>query len=157
MTTFYDLLNINSGENINNIIIAYKNKIKIFKNKDLDDEDILIIKQLKTALLILTNDSLRILYNNIIINKENNNIDILEENNDNIQPCNSNDENNLDSLFSKIIDKETDQINTKSTSHDKINNFYTDRIFNNINPNLNKITYNSITPMQTREERKLSN
>lgn len=205
MTTFYDLLNIDFYEIKDNIKIAYKNKIKNYKYKNLNEEDILEIKQLKTASFILLNDNLRELYNNLIISKkkneilaDNSNDEILVGNsNDEILAGNSNDNNSdLNSLFSNIINNSdinnhdlislsqnirtgilspTDDTkqklsshidksitkqnipNSKSTSLEKMNNFMNDRIFSNINHNTtNKIIYNSIMPIQTREDRKLN-
>ena len=213
MTTFYDLLNIDFFEIKDNIKIAYKNKIKNYKYKNLNEEDILEIKQLKTASFILLNDNLRELYNNLILSKkENNKIladnsndeiivhdsnEILVGNSNEILAGNSNDNNSdLNSLFSNIITnseilndcpislsqnirtgilKPTDETkqklispmdetrtkqnipNTKSTSLEKMNNFMNDRIFSNINHNTtNKIIYNSLMPIQTREDRKLN-
>lgn len=208
MTTFYDLLNIDFYEIKDNIKIAYKNKIKNYKYKNLNEEDILEIKQLKTGLFILLNDNLRELYNNLIFSNEKNEI-LADNSNDEILVGNSNDEilagnsndnnSDLNSLFSNIINNsdmsnhdlislsqnirtgisnstnETtyseDKLlrpidksitkqnipNTKSTSLEKMNNFMNDRIFSNINHNTtNKIIYNSLIPIQTREDRKLN-
>ena len=157
MTTFYDLLNINQYENNENIKISYKNQIKIYKFKNLSEEDILKVKQLKTALLILTNDELKKIYDNLLFNKDQTSeLDKLE-----ILPENSGNDNTLDSLFSNIINN-TNNINIpncKSKSLEKANNYMTDRIFHNIaiNDSTNKIVYNSIMPIQTREDRKLAN
>jgi DnaJ-class molecular chaperone len=156
MTTFYDLLNISYNDNINDIKYAYKNKIKIYKFKKLEENDILKIKQLKTAYFILTNDELKDIYDNFIFND--NNIDAQNSNN-NIDAENSINETNLDILFTKIIDNNTDINipNTKNKSLDNANKYMNERIFTNITPLNNKIVYNSLMPIQTREDRKLNN
>lgn len=166
MTTFYDLLNISYKDNIDDIKYAYKNKIKIYKYKNLEEGDIIKIKQLKTAFFILTNKELRDIYNNYLFND--NNIDVNDNMNadnnnintsNNIDAGNSNNETNLDILFTNIINTNTNINipNTKNKSLEKANNYMNDRIFTNISPLNNKIVYNSLMPIQTREDRKLTN
>ena len=156
MTTFYDLLNINLNESNENIKVSYKNKIKNYKYKNLNNDDILVIKQLKTALFILLNKDLRELYNNLILSNDKNSDD-----NWKINGLNSTDNADLNSLFdNNIINNiELTPTITKSSSLEKVNNFINERIFNNINQNQNqnKIIYNSMMPIQTREDRKLTN
>lgn len=156
MTTFYDLLNINLNESNENIKESYKNKIKNYKYKNLNNDDILVIKQLKTALFILLNKDLRELYNNLILSNDKNSDD-----NWKINGLNSTDNADLNSLFdNNIINNiELTPTITKSSSLEKVNNFINERIFNNINQNQNqnKIIYNSMMPIQTREDRKLTN
>ena len=154
MKTFYDLLNIKYEENKENVKLAYKNKIKIYKYKELNSDDILAIKQLKTAYYILTNDNLREIYNNFLFTDNDVEIEIEEVNAEN---------DNLDVLFTNIMDnsemnsKLKNIPNTKVKSIEKANNFFTERIFNNITPLNNKVMYNPIIPIQTREDRKLTN
>ena len=154
--SFYDILNINIYESIENIKLAYKNKIKIFKNKELNNNDIIIIKKLKMALFILTNEQLRNTYNNLLLQKLNNN----SENNEKtiineISTLNDDDNNiNLDILFQNP----QSQINSLSNENkfikeNKINNIISDRVFSI--PNTQKIMINNLLPQQTREEKKL--
>jgi len=178
MTTFYDLLNVNLNESNENIKMSYRNKIRKYKYKKLNDDDILEIKQLKTAQFILLNHDLREIYNNLITSKEDNTKNLLEDNTKNlledntknlsednnwkIGSLNSYDNTDLNSLFENNIinNSEIKNTKTKSSSLEKVNNFMNDRIFNNIiqtHNNQNKIIYNSIIPIQTREDRKLNN
>jgi DnaJ-class molecular chaperone len=169
MTTFYDLLNINPDENINNIKLAYKNRINVYKYKELNEDDVLTIKLLKTAYFILSNNQLRELYNNYIFSSNDTNDDSASKDNnpkdhpkDDIVPGNSGLNNDdLDSLFNNILtNEEIQNINipkTKSTSLEKTNNILSDRIFTVVNENTNKIIFNSLMPIQTREDRKLTN
>jgi curved DNA-binding protein CbpA len=178
MTTFYDLLNVNLNESNENIKMSYRNKIRKYKYKKLNDDDILEIKQLKTAQFILLNHDLREIYNNLITSKEDNTKNLSEDNTKNlledntknlsednnwkIGSLNSYDNTDLNSLFENNIinNSEIKNTKTKSSSLEKVNNFMNDRIFNNIiqtHNNQNKIIYNSIIPIQTREDRKLNN
>ena len=164
--SFYDILNIYPNESLENIKLSYKNKIKYFKNKNLNENDIINIKKLKTAFFILTNYQLRTAYNNLLIQKIEesknhlevsvNNNDIPETNNSNIinEVAALNDDNNinLDELFQINTLKIESNLNHTEKST-KMNNIISNRIFSI--PNTQKIMINNILPQQTREERKL--
>jgi DnaJ-class molecular chaperone len=164
--SFYDILNIYPNESLENIKLSYKNKIKYFKNKNLNENDIINIKKLKTAFFILTNYQLRTAYNNLLIQKIEesknhlevsvNNNDIPETNNSNIinDVAALNDDNNinLDELFQINTLKIESNLNHTEKST-KMNNIISNRIFSI--PNTQKIMINNILPQQTREERKL--
>ena len=90
-----------------------------------------------------------------------NNRNMCIQGNDNeILAENSVNNTDLDTLFSNIINNNNNNINipnSKSTSLEKVNNFMSNRIFTITNENNNKIIYNQIMPIQTREDRKLTN
>ena len=167
--TFYDLLNININDNIENIKLSYKSKINYFKNKSINENDIIIIKRLKTAFFILSHSELRYAYNNLILqnnleeetfnDSNNNNInnEINNSNNNNtsnniIKALNDEENVNLDKLFESQQNLyNIDNINKKKDI--KMNNIISERVFSI--PNNNKIMYNNILPLQTRDEKKL--
>jgi len=109
--SFYDILNVHPNESLENIKLSYKNKIKYFKNKNLNENDIINIKKLKTALFILSNYQLRMAYNNLLIQKieeaKINNIDTPSVNNLDTLSINNLDTlsiNNIDTLSINNID-----------------------------------------------------
>ena len=60
MINFYKLLDIKNSASIQEIIMAYEKKINVFNNIDkLNEDNITMIKLLKSALYILTNHTLR--------------------------------------------------------------------------------------------------
>jgi len=64
---YYNLLEINNISNQTEILNAYQNKIKKFRNRNrYDNSEIFEIKLLKKALYILTNQKLKLKYDNIL-------------------------------------------------------------------------------------------
>jgi DnaJ-class molecular chaperone len=121
MENFYDLLKINSKVNRDEIFIAYRDSMKKYINLNcLDSEQINNIKSLKSALYVLSNDDLRIKYDNLL-SKANN-----------IHPANNILDDNLDSLFNvdnswMKNDKQDGSNNTRKNKG--FNNSIGDRIF----------------------------
>tara|TARA_B100000674_G_C37683706_1_gene842732 strand:- start:160 stop:462 length:303 start_codon:yes stop_codon:yes gene_type:complete len=70
MENYYEILDVARDSNIDEINKAYKNKIKIFNDKDeLTKKDLKKIKSLKTAKFILNDEDLRDKYDEILSKK----------------------------------------------------------------------------------------
>ena len=70
MENYYEILDVARDSNIDEINKAYKNKIKIFNDKDeLTKKDLKKIKSLKTAKFILNDEDLRDKYDEILSRK----------------------------------------------------------------------------------------
>jgi DnaJ-class molecular chaperone len=165
MKTFYDLLNIKLDDSSEIIKFAYKNKIKKYNDiEKLTSDDISQIKQLKTALFILSNDEYKYNYDQLINNnkiiciKDNENIpneNIPNENipNANIPNANNYEDNEftLNTLFSNNIDKQK----IDNFENNKDNSFISNRIFSMSNIyNQKDINLNFMNPIHTRESRR---
>jgi hypothetical protein len=166
-SNFYDLFEIDNTSLINDIVIAYKNKISAFNDMDeLSDEDISRIKLLKIGLYILITPNLRILYDNKIkyIESKNPEVsqDVSQEVSQEPKALNEAEHNNLDSLFN--IDNSW---MTKTDSSNNINkkknlvegNEIGDRIFSMKNITKQADTFSEFAnnlrkPLQGREEKK---
>lgn len=59
MFNIYNYLNINNNSNIIEIIQSYKNKIKVYNNIELNEQQCKEIKILKICLYILSNKKLK--------------------------------------------------------------------------------------------------
>jgi DnaJ-class molecular chaperone len=135
MTNYYDLLEINTDASNEQIISSYKIKITRYNNMSkLSEDNINEIKELKKAIYVLTNNNLKILYNNKLHKKklDNNILDNNKLNNlrsfnyDNTQNTESvvasansyDNEENLDSMFVSIMNDNTEKIDTKKDKVD---------------------------------------
>ena len=123
---FYNLFEIHPTSTSIDILNAYKNKIKKFKNiNNFDNNQILEIKTLKKGLYILLNKKLRLKYNSLIG---------IEINKSDPLPMNHDDDTSFDSVFN--IDNSW--MNTKKNNDKKHNNepnIISDRIFSLSNLN----------------------
>jgi hypothetical protein len=124
---FYSLFEIHPTSTSKDIINAYKNKIKKFRNiQYLDNNQILEIKNLKTGLYILHNKKLRLKYNKSI------GLELDEP-----LPMNHEIENSLESVFN--VDNSWMNTNNDIKNNNKKNNNETniigDRIFSLSNLN----------------------
>jgi DnaJ-class molecular chaperone len=147
---YYNLLEINNISNQTEILNAYQNKIKKFRNRNrYDNSEIFEIKLLKKGLYILTNQKLKLKYDNTI--GLTNNIGPEASNNDSTD--------NLDSVFN--IDNtwmDTHKL-TANVKKNELNNIG-DRIFSlsSLNKKPGYSTNDEINlrkPLQGRVEKEL--
>ena len=148
---YYNLLEINNNSPQKEILKAYQNKIKKFRNRNrYDNSEIFEIKLLKKVLYILTNPKLKLKYDNIIG----------LTNNTGPEASNNDSTDNLDSVFN--IDNSwmnTHKLTTNNKEKNELNNIG-DRIFSlsSLNKKPGYSTNDEINlrrPLQGRVEKEL--
>ena len=114
MINYYKILDVKKTDDEDYIIKKYNKKILKYKNLPfLNSEQKEEVKNLKTALYILSNEELKILYDNYLRNEK-----------DNLKNNNNNDENKIDENI-------TNKYNNlkKNELKDKDNKYLSDRLF----------------------------
>lgn len=147
MINFYKLLDIKNSASIQEIIIAYEKKINVFNGIDkLNEDNITMIKLLKSALYILTNHNLRDKYDLQFKNSPIENVP---------SPGNMMEDDNMESLFNV----DTSWMKKHDTNEKKPridSNLFSDRIFGMTEFNkkpLHPSDYELRNPMQGREDK----
>ena len=120
---FYSLLDVSMQATPQEIKFNYRTKIKEFYNKKLSKDDIIIIKLLKAAVYVLTNETLRENYNKKIFSNQELNQGLPQEIN---AKTNDND-------FDNVFNIDNSWMNNKDMQHTgrkkEENNNIGDRIF----------------------------
>jgi DnaJ-class molecular chaperone len=136
MDNYYNLLDITNLSSTKEISIAYENKIIQFNNiKNLSQNQINDIKLLKTALYILTNPELRIIYDNILTkqlntDKQSDTLDDLFNVDNNKQSVTFDELFNVDNSWMNNQINQSNQSNQEYSRKNKFeSNVFGDRIF----------------------------
>ena len=121
---FYNFLEVPMQATLPEILFSYRTKIKQFYNKDLSENDIIIIKLLKAGLHILSNETLRKKYDIKLLNKLNQKEEITSNNDNN----DNNDFNNVFNTDNSWMKNSELKIELGKKNKEE-NNFISDRIF----------------------------
>jgi DnaJ-class molecular chaperone len=127
MENFYDLLKITNNASNSEVLEAYKKSIKRFTNlKQLSKEQINEIRNLKTALYVLSNDDLRTKYYNMLSKIDN--VEPYQMKSDELIATTIYD--NIDSQFNTLnINNNNVVINNNSKKNKILNDVIGNRIF----------------------------